>query len=328
MKLRRVTMHDGTVSGAVWDGQRWIPLVCLDAPLLSTAVRTDLIRFLQAGTDTREHVAGVITGRDVTERDYSTLFSDAPMLPFEPRAYRDFMLYEKHVIGAATQVMRAADPALYAEVLAAAARGEMHPAVRPRDIWYQQPIYYFGNALNFTPSGAVIERPAYSEAMDYELELGCVLTRSALNAPEDTAASCIGGFVVFNDWSARDVQMPEMNSLFGPQKAKNFANSMSSELVTAEEFLPKVEAGLRGRVWVNGELRNEGTTAGMHHSLGRVVSFASMAERLHPGELFGTGTLGGCSGLEIGRFIEPGDVVRVELDGIGVLENTIGPLPA
>ena len=129
------------------------------------------------------------------------------------------------------------------------------PKLKPHALWHRQPIYYMGNHLTFATDGDDIAVPSYTRALDYELELGFVLAHpSARRRPAQEAEAAIGGFVVLNDFSARDVQLAEMRSGFGPQKAKHFRNAISSVVVSADEILPHWRA-LKGRVHLNGAAR-------------------------------------------------------------------------
>lgn len=246
------------------------------------------------------------------------------LLPFEPRSYRDFMLSERHVIDAGRGYARRFMPgawriaALYEKVLR-----KPFPAFRPKPLWYRQPIYYMGNHLSFVPDGSTIVCPAYSQALDYELELGFVLARPLLDASPEQALAAIGGFVVFNDFSARDVQLAEMQSGFGPQKSKHFCNVMSAELVTADEILPWIDT-LDGEVRINGEVVSRCSTRGMQFTIGEALAHVSRAEALHPGEFFGSGTLPGGSGMENGHWPHPGDQLELQIERVGVLKNPIG----
>ena len=201
------------------------------------------------------------------------------------------------------------------------------PLLRPKPLWYEKPIYYMGSHVNFFTDGDVVPWPSYTRALDYELELGVLVCRPLKDATPEEAVQAIGGFVVINDLSARDVQYPEMSSGFGPVKAKNFANAMSAELVTADELLPRATE-LDVDVRINGKARGRGTTAGMYHSLGEMVAYASLGERVLPGELLATGTIPGCSGMETGQWLSPGDEIELTIEGIGTLRNIIGtPAP-
>ncbi|TWB46422.1 2-keto-4-pentenoate hydratase/2-oxohepta-3-ene-1,7-dioic acid hydratase in catechol pathway [Rhizobium sp. ERR 922] len=244
-------------------------------------------------------------------------------LPFQPISFRDFMLYEKHVIDASRGYARRFMPGAYrfAALFEGLARRPF-PAFRPRPLWYRQPIYYLGNHLTFVPSGSPVHSPSYSHALDYELELGFVLARPLRDATPEDAMRAIGGFVVLNDLSARDVQRDEMSSGFGPQKSKHFLSSMSEVVVTADEVLSEVDS-LRASVTINGEQIASMWTSGMRYSLGEALAHASRDEQLFPGELFGTGTLPGGSGMECGRWLQPGDELLLRIDRIGEIRHSI-----
>ena len=172
-------------------------------------------------------------------------------------------------------------------------------------------VYYMGNHLTFATDGEAIAIPSYAKALDYELELGFVLAQPLLDA--DAAKrreAAIGGFVVLNDFSARDVQLAEMASGFGPQKSKHFRSAISKVVVTADEILPRWR-DLKGFVRLNGALVAEPSTAGAQWSLGEVLAHASRCEQLHAGELFGSGTLPGGSGIETGHALKPGDRIEI-----------------
>jgi 2-keto-4-pentenoate hydratase/2-oxohepta-3-ene-1,7-dioic acid hydratase in catechol pathway len=178
------------------------------------------------------------------------------------------------------------------------------------------------NALTFVGSGTPVSAPSYSDALDYELELGAVLAKPLLNATPEQALDAIGGFVVLNDFSARDVQREEMTSGFGPQKAKHFRSSMSEVLVTADELLADVNR-LAARVLINERPVVETSTEGMQYGLAEVIARVSRDEPLFPGELFGSGTLPGGSGMENGHWLKPGDRLRMEIDRVGVIEHEV-----
>jgi hypothetical protein len=143
----------------------------------------------------------------------------AVIIPFEPRSYRDFMLYERHGVDAARGFVRCFMPK-HVPIIRAyeALTGRDFPKLKPRPLWYHQPVYYMGNHLAFVTDGADVAIPSYTRALDYELELGFVISHSLFNASPEEGESAIGGFVVLNDFSARDVQLEEMDSGFGPRK--------------------------------------------------------------------------------------------------------------
>lgn len=245
------------------------------------------------------------------------------LLPFQPLSFRDFMLYESHVINATRGYVRRFMPAAYKVATAyEAVTRTIFPAFKPGKLWYQQPIYYMSNHLAFVPSGTPLTCPSYSNALDYELELGAVLGKPLFNATPEQALAAICGFVVLNDISARDVQRREMESGFGPQKAKHFCNSMSDVLITADEILPHLD-NLKASIAINNKEVVSTATSGMFHSLGEAIAHASRDEHLFPGELFGTGTLPGGSGIENGHWLKPGDIVQLKIDLIGEISHEI-----
>jgi 2-keto-4-pentenoate hydratase/2-oxohepta-3-ene-1,7-dioic acid hydratase in catechol pathway len=176
--------------------------------------------------------------------------------------------------------------------------------------------------------------PSASDRLDYELELGCVIGREGSNVKAADALSYIAGFTIFNDWSARDLQRDEMQAILGPAKGKDSATSLGPWVVTTDEIAPFMKDGrlhVRCTLEVNGEQWMEGHGGGMHHSWGDFVERASRDSRVVPGDVFGSGTVGGGTVGEAirkgykARYLEPGDVVEMEVEGIGVLRNTLAP---
>jgi 2-keto-4-pentenoate hydratase/2-oxohepta-3-ene-1,7-dioic acid hydratase in catechol pathway len=171
--------------------------------------------------------------------------------------------------------------------------------------------------------GAEIAWPAYCDELDHELELAAVIGRTVRDVAPEDAAGCVFGYTIWNDFSARDVQRREGAVGMGPGKAKDWdgSNVLGPCIVTADAF----DAGdARMRVRVNGELWGEDTTAHMHHTFADMIAYASRSQTLRPGEVIGSGTAAGGSGLELGRRLSEGDVVELEVEGIGVLRNRIG----
>ena len=179
------------------------------------------------------------------------------------------------------------------------------------------------NPHNFVASGETIEWPDFTEALDYELELGVILTRPLYKASAEAVRRAIGGVVVFNDCSARDVQLDEMNSGFGPQRSKNFANAIANEVVSFDAVAGRLEA-LSGAVRINGREVARCSSAGPQFALPDAISILSQSERLHAGEMFGSGTWPGGSGMENGAWLAPGDTLTLAIDGVGEVTNRIG----
>jgi hypothetical protein len=172
----------------------------------------DLIALLGAPASLLSDIAGA--ARQLRHAGGET---GAAIIPFEPRSYRDFMLYERHAIDAARGFVRAFMPRLVPIVRAyEAVTGRDFTRFKPSPPWYDQPIYYMGNHLAFVTDGDDVAMPSYTDVLDYELELGFVLSHGLLNASPDEAERAIGGFVVLNDFSARDIQLKEMRS--GPKR--------------------------------------------------------------------------------------------------------------
>ena len=214
-----------------------------------------------------------------------TLLAPVP----RPPSIRDFFAFEQHV------------------ATARANRGSQVPKE-----WYEFPVFYFTNPAAVYGPEDEIPYPAGTQELDYELEIAAVIGHGA----------AIAGFTIMNDWSARDIQRKEMRVGLGPAKAKDFATSMGPVLVTTDEF-DGTSARMTARV--NGELRSVGNLADIHYSWQQILDHAARNTRLYPGDVIGSGTVGtGCI-LEHddGRWLSRGDVVELEIEGIGVLRNRV-----
>src|SRR5256886_5050703 len=178
--------------------------------------------------------------------------------------------------------------------------------------WYEIPVFYFSNPAAIYGPEDEIPHPPDTGELDYELEVAAVIG----------ADGKIGGFTIMNDWSARDLQRAEMKVGLGPSKGKDFATSLGPVVVTPDEF-----DGIVGTMIarVNGEERSRGNLAEMYHSWEAIVAHAARNTRLLPGDVLGSGTVGGGSILEHGdgRWLQPGDVVELEVEGLGVLSNRV-----
>jgi len=224
----------------------------------------------------------------------------------QPPQMRDFLCFEKHL----------------QQAFAAVARLRGTEARIPK-IWYERPIFYHPNRFNVCGTGADVPWPRYSERMDFELEFGCYIGRPGKDIPRERAREHIFGYSVFNDFSARDEQTLEMMGQLGPGKGKDFDNSnvMGPCLVTADELGDPYN--LEMKVRVNGEEWGRGNSRDMHWKFEDCIAHVSRSETLHPGEFFGSGTVGNGCGLEHMKFLEPGDTVELEVEKIGVLKNRV-----
>lgn len=202
--------------------------------------------------------------------------------------------------------------------------------------WYQVPVFYFSNANCVRRDGDPVFAPHGSQALDYELELACVIGNPARNLPEDDSAlECVLGFTIMNDWSARDLQRVEMAVGLGPSKSKDFATSLGPTLVpfaNLKEFYRDGRLHLEMVARVNGKEYSRGNAGSMHWTWPQILAHASRDTELKPGDILGSGTVGtGCI-LEltpeaVGGWLKPGDVVELEIEKIGTLRNPVVERP-
>lgn len=209
-------------------------------------------------------------------------------------------------------------------------------ANRGRDVpkaWYELPVFYFSNHTAVYGPDDTIPYPSYSDALDYELEVACVIGKEGRNIPAEQAEAYIFGYMIFNDWSARDVQRREMSVGLGPAKGKDFANSFGPYLVTPDELADRHTGrpgvyDLEMVARVNGREISRGNWNDLYWSFGDMIARATQGVTLQPGDVIGSGTVGtGCL-LELtkgqGPWLQPGDVVELEIERLGVLQNTVG----
>jgi 2-keto-4-pentenoate hydratase/2-oxohepta-3-ene-1,7-dioic acid hydratase in catechol pathway len=273
----------------------------------------------EAGLDLARSLFSKRAGEADLSVDASAVELLAP-LP-EPRQMRDAMSFATHIrqSGRGMQALQArrerGEDAFRAAL--AAPLGEL------AEVYRTVPIYYITNRFTVGAPGATVKWPRYSEVMDYEAEFGVVTRRTRANIPSSEAGAHIFGYTIFNDFSARDRQYLEMQGRLGPAKGKSFdgGNALGPYIVTPDEIGDPQALGVAVRV--NGETRSRGDTSGMLFSFEEILAYASQDETIHAGEFFGSGTVGGCCGLEIGRFLDSGDVIEIEIDKIGVLRNSV-----
>jgi fumarylacetoacetate (FAA) hydrolase len=229
--------------------------------------------------------------------------------PFPVASFRDFYAFEQHV---------------------KTCRAHRGLAMVPQ--WYEVPVFYFSNPVAIIGDGDTVHAPDGSQALDYELELACVVGQTARNLPaDDTAMNCLAGFTILNDWSARDLQRAEMAVGLGPSKSKDFATSLGPRLVPFAELHEHYRDGrlhLNMVARVNGREYSRGNGGAMHYTWPQILAHASRDTELRPGDVLGSGTVGtGCI-LEltpeaVGGWLKPGDIVELEIERLGVLRNLV-----
>ncbi|MFH1795289.1 MAG: fumarylacetoacetate hydrolase family protein [Pseudomonadota bacterium] len=190
-------------------------------------------------------------------------------------------------------------------------------------IFYEQPIYYKANRFSVIGTDQDVLWPSYSKLMDFELEFGFYVRKKGVDIARDKARDYIYGYTIFNDFSARDAQTAEMGGQLGPAKGKDFdyGNAMGPCLVTADEMKDPYNLTMIARV--NGEEWGRGNSSSMHWKFEDLIAHVSQSETIYPGEFFGSGTVGNGCGLEHMRFLKHGDVVELEVEGIGILRNRV-----
>ena len=194
------------------------------------------------------------------------------------------------------------------------------------DYWYKAPVYYKGNHRQLIGPEDPCRWPRYAGILDFELELAMVVGRRGRDITPADAGPYIFGFTILNDFSARDVQAAEMSAWLGPAKGKDFAYSLGPCIVTADEIGSEPDLAMICRV--NGEEWGRARSSDARWSWGEMIAHVSNGEDVYPGDVYGSGTPGGCCGLDQGRSLEPGDVVELEIESIGVLRNKVGPRPS
>lgn len=247
-------------------------------------------------------------------QDLATVRLLAP-LPVPPQL-RDCSVFAQHVSHAPLGMQR----------LRAALDGQSVgalPAASVPEVYRAQPIWYISNRFSVAGHDAVVRWPAYSRVMDFELEVAIVIGKGGADIAVDAARQYIFGYTIMNDFSARDQQRREMEAGLGPTKGKSFdtGNVIGPWIVTADEIADPYALSVAVRV--DGEEWVRTTTAGMLHSYEQIIAFISRNETLHPGEIIAGGTVGGCCGLEMGRFLADGSTIELEVSGIGVLRNKV-----
>ncbi len=306
MKLATFVAADATGRvGAVLDGDRIADLTAADP-----AAFADMLTLIDGGPAALDRArAAAGSARVVHPLAGVKLLAPIPL----PRRIRDFMCFEKH--------FRQSRANRY---LFGIGTARLDPAkIELPQIWYDVPICYKGNPYSVVGPDAEIRWPTYSKVIDYELEIGLVTGKQGRDIKGADADAYIFGYTIFNDFSARDEQFFEMAGTLGPAKGKDFdtGNALGPWIVTADELGDPQKLTMITRV--NGEEWSRGNSGEMHHTFRDVIEYVSDNETMMPGEILGSGTVGNGCGNELGRFLKHGDVLELEVSGIGILRNRI-----
>lgn len=267
---------------------------------------TAMLPFLQGGGEAkraaREAQALVLeteasTAPDGMSIEYSldnvTLRSPLP----RPNTLRDCTVYEDHLLNTR----------------------DLEPGALP-EAYYEFPIYYNGDPTAVVAPDSTVPWPDDEQRFDYELEIAAVIGKQGRNISAEDSEEYVAGFTIFNDFSARDHQLETKSLKLGPGKSKDYASGLGPCLVTTDAIDP---TALTATTRVNGDVWAEGSTDGMYHSWGEIIEYVSAGSTVHPGDVIGSGTIEGGCGLELDRWLEPGDTIELEVDGIGTLRHTL-----
>lgn len=271
-------------------------------------------------------------GQLALDRAYALLESSSASIPSDqvdflaplplPPQIRDCLGFEEHLKNSFESAMKlsamaADDPVVAEQELRASGRFTVP------EVWYQQPLYYKANRFSVAESGKDVVWPAYSEVMDFELEMACIVGKKGKDISKVNAEDHIFGYTIYNDFSARDAQILESPGMLGPAKSKDFDDSiiLGPVIVTKDELDNPYSLRMQARV--NGETWCDSNSSTIHWKFSDMIAHISKSETLHPGEVIGSGTVGFGCGLEHLRFLNDGDIVELEVEKIGVISNKV-----
>ncbi len=314
--MRLVTFqHPGFgVNGqaGVLQGDRVLPV----HRLLGEVDPVSMVELLGRGPGVLAQVEAAAKGFEEEYRDAVELPAGSAVAVWEsrllapvpwPGALRDFYAFEGHVATA------------YGK------RGREVPRA-----WYEVPVFYFGHAGSIVGPDEEVRKPAETNELDFELELACVIGRVGRDVPAAEAWGYVAGLTIMNDWSARDVQRQEMSVGLGPAKGKDFATSLGPALVTLDEVADRFDGARHDLAMVariNGEEVTRGNAGTIYWTFAEMIERASRNVELMPGDVIGSGTVGGGCLLELGTdvhpWLQPGDEVELEIERLGRLRNVV-----
>jgi 2-keto-4-pentenoate hydratase/2-oxohepta-3-ene-1,7-dioic acid hydratase in catechol pathway len=317
MKLVTFAYQDESRLGALVDDQ----VVDIAASGDAVPAFASMMALIEAGPDAWEAARTIVADASSNAmRQLSDIRLLAP-LP-RPTRLRDCSLFLEHMDVVLMRMARAAaagesDPEAAYVNLMASGKYALDPTFK------RQCVYYNADHTSVSGTDTDIVWPSYSDWMDFELEWACVIGRPGKDISRERAAEHIFGYTILNDWSARDVQMPLMETRMGPGEGKDFPGSfgLGPCIATPDEFADPYNLLMTAKV--NGEEWTRGNTSSMYHKFEDAITQFSRDKTILPGEVIGSGTvLGGC-GFELGRRLSAGDSVELEIEHIGVLRNRV-----
>ncbi len=304
--------HTGAPRAGVVQGDRIIDV----AALLGSDTPVEMLALLERGPEGLVALSAAAGGFTEEFRDALHVPQDLAVPAWEakllaplpqPPSLRDFYAFEQHV--------RAANER----------RGRSVPAA-----WYEVPVFYFAHPGSVYGPDDNVPKPAATNELDFDLDLACVIGKNGRDIPAEDALSYVAGFTIMNDWSARDIQRQEMSVGLGPAKGKDFATSLGPFMVTTEELADRLVDGRHDLTMIariNGEEVARGNAKDLHWTFAQMIERASQNVELQPGDVTGSGTVGGGCLLELGEqahpWLQAGDEVELEIEWLGRLRNTI-----
>lgn len=344
MKLVTFRLPDQTTSAGVVHDER---VIALDYPTVLELLRDS--DGLEKARHALERARNENTREGVTQEVYH---SQQPLLGMMPHVRHhtisdEYMLHELVLLAPIPDPPSVRD--FYAfEQHVKAARAKRNAEMIPE--WYEIPTFYFTNNSEIYGHDEPVPYPVGSNELDIELEIACVIGREGKDIPVEEAADYIAGYTIMNDWSARDFQRKDMKLNLGPGKGKDFATSLGPWLVTPDELISRRTGGSGSTLVSPGEANNAGSAASerydmtmlarvngkeisrgnfnqIYYSFPQMIAYASRNARLRVGDVLGSGTVGtGCLlelGTEVHPWLQRGDTIELEIEGIGVLRNRI-----
>ncbi|MFQ3263383.1 MAG: 2-keto-4-pentenoate hydratase/2-oxohepta-3-ene-1,7-dioic acid hydratase in catechol pathway [Porticoccaceae bacterium] len=315
MKLLTFKQQGAEYLGALTD----TGVVNLSAAAPEDRAFSSMQHFIEADQPALDRAyALLVSGPASTPSDQVDWLAPLPL----PAQIRDCLGFEEHLKNAfesaiTLSAMTADDPVIAEQEFRASGRFTVP------EVWYQQPLYYKANRFSVAPSGKDVVWPAYSEVMDFELEMACIIGKKGKDISKGNAQDHIFGYTIYNDFSARDAQMLESPGMLGPAKGKDFDDSiiLGPVIVTADELDDPYNLRMQARV--NGETWCDSNSNTIHWNFSDMIAHISKSETIYPGEVIGSGTVGLGCGLEHLRFLSDGDIVELEVEKIGVISNKV-----